>query len=151
MKTILRQASTAFVLLLIFCALGTHRAHAQVTMPIPVLIFVGQESYTANGSNFTRYRYNVFNMEVYPNEMFAAAPSLPPCGANTNSSRTWVDVFDQQAKRLNGFCNFGNHDDLNSIWFSLPEGELPPSWVYIELHDRHFDVKRKSNLAETTL
>lgn len=151
MKSILQHAPAAFILLLVFYTISTVTLRAQVTMPGPVLIFTGQESYTANGKNFTRYRYNVFNLGVYPNEIFAPAPGLPPCGLNRNSSRTWVSIFDQQAKHLNGFCNFGNRDDLNSLWFALPEGELPPSWVYIEIYDRQSEVKRKSNLAETTL
>jgi len=82
--------------------------------------------------------------------MFAPAPTLPPCGANTKSSRTWVDIFDQRGKRLNGFCALGSSEHLNSIWFALPEGELPPSWIYIELNDRQTATKYKSNLAETT-
>jgi hypothetical protein len=82
--------------------------------------------------------------------MFSAAPTLPPCGANTKSSRTWVDIFDQRGKRLNGFCALGSSEHLNSIWFALPEDDLPPSWIYIELNDRQTATKYKSNLAETT-
>jgi hypothetical protein len=81
--------------------------------------------------------------------MFAAA-SLPPCGAETKSSRTWVDLSDQRGKHLNGFCMLGTSSNLNSIWFARPEGEVPPSWIYIELNDRQTATKYKSNLAETT-
>ena len=93
----------------------------------------------------------MFNFTEFPNELFAAAPDLPPCGKNTNSSRSWVDIFDQQGKRLNGFCALGKNKDLNSIWFALDEGVLPPSWVYIEINDRRSNSKYKSNLAETTM
>ena len=109
-----------------------------------------QEYYSASGSNFVRYRYGVINSSAYPDAMFGAAPSLPPCGANTNSSRTWVDLFDQRGKRLYGFCALGASNKLNSIWFALPQGEVPPSWVYVELNDRQTGTKYKSNLAETT-
>jgi hypothetical protein len=83
--------------------------------------------------------------------MFAAAPSLPPCGKNANSSRTWVDIYDQSGKRLYGFCALGKSSDLNQLWFGLEEGVVPPSWVYIELNDRSTNTKYKSNLAETSL
>jgi hypothetical protein len=93
----------------------------------------------------------VENFNAYPNEMFAAAPDLPPCGKNTKSARTWVDIYDQSGKRLNGFCALGKSADLNQIWFALESDVIPPSWVYIELNDRKTNTKYKSNLAETTL
>ena len=120
-------------------------------LPNPVLHLLGQEAYSRGGKNFIRYRYGVSNSSSYPDEMFAAAPSLPPCGANKNSSRTWVDVFDQRGERLYGFCAMAKRDDLNTIWFAIPENEIPPSWIYIELNDRQTGLKYKSNLAETTL
>lgn len=126
-------------------------ANAQKTLPNPVLVFAGQEFYTASGGDFIRYRYFVFNSTAYPDAMFAAAPSLPPCGANTNSSRTWVDLFDQTGKRLYGFCNLRKADDLNTIWFALPVGEIPPSYIYIEMLDRQTNTKYKSNLADTVM
>jgi hypothetical protein len=152
MKSILRPTATALLALLIFSALAADSLRAMPPpIPNPVLIFIGQEPYTVSGNNFIRYRYNVVNLVDYPNNMFAAAPALPPCGSNTNSSRSWVDIFDQRGKRLYGFCNFRNHDDLDSIWFAMPEGDLPPSWIYIEINDRQTNTKYKSNLAETTL
>lgn len=119
-------------------------------IPNPVLYFVGQEGYSTGGRSFIRYRYDVANSNAYLNEMFAAAPTLPPCGANTRSSRTWVDLFDSRGKRLNGFCALGRSSSLNSIWFAVEEGQVPPSWIYIELSDRQTGLKYKSNLAEST-
>ena len=121
-------------------------------LPNPVLVFKGAEYTTgAGGQQVTRYNYFVFNSDAYPDAMFAAAPTLPPCGANTNSSRTWVDLFDQTGKRLYGFCNLRKADDLNTIWFSLPSDQVPPSYIYIEMHDRQTNTKYKSNLADTVL
>ena len=102
------------------------------------------------GKQWVRYKYAVENFAAYPNELFAAAPALPPCGNNTKAARTWADLYDQSGKRLNGFCALGKSSDLNSIWFALEEGDLPPSWVYLELNDRQTNTKYKSNLAETT-
>jgi hypothetical protein len=91
------------------------------------------------------------NKDAYPDAMFAPAPALPPCGKNTNSSRTWVDIFDMRGKRLYGFCALGKAENLGSIWFALEIDEIPPSYIYIEMNDRETNTKYKSNLAETTL
>jgi hypothetical protein len=119
-------------------------------LPNPVLYLMDQEHFTQGGKQWTRYLYGVLNYEVYPNEMFAAAPDLPPCGNNTKSARTWVDIFDQSGKRLYGFCALSKAADLNKIWFALEEDVIPPSWIYIELNDRKTNTKYKSNLADTT-
>jgi len=119
--------------------------------PNPVLAFLGQEYLQVGGKRMTRYTYDIANKDAYPAELFAAAPSLPPCGTNKNSSRTWVDLYDLNGKRLNGFCALGKPADLTHLWFALPEDEIPPSWVYIEFTDRQTNTKYKSNLAETTL
>lgn len=124
---------------------------APVMIPNPVLVLSGQELYTANRKQWVRYNYFVENFDAFPEELFAAAPSLPPCGANTKASRTWVDFYDSTGKRLNGFCALGKPNDLNKIWFALEEGVIPPSYVYIELNDRQTNTKYKSNLADTTL
>jgi hypothetical protein len=120
-------------------------------LPNPVLVLTGTEFYQAGGKNFIRYNYLVFNSSEYPDSLFDAAPNLPPCGKNTKASRTWVDIYDQQGKRIYGFCALGKSGDLNDIWFGLEEGVIPPSWVYIEMTDRTTNTKYKSNLAETSL
>jgi hypothetical protein len=124
---------------------------AQRPLPNPVLVFIGQEFFEASGKQWIRYRYAVANQENYPNELFAAAPELPPCGNNKKAARTWVDLFEQSGKRLNGFCALGSHDGLNEIWFALERDVIPPSWIYVEMTDRKMNTKYKSNLAETTL
>ena len=124
---------------------------ANVIPAKPVLYLLRQEYYSTGGKNWVRYRYDVLNKADYPAAMFAAAPTLPPCGNNTNASRTWVDFFDETGKRLYGFCALGKPDDLGKIWFALEEGVIPPSYVYIELNDRQTNTKYKSNLADTTL
>ncbi|HEY6662604.1 MAG TPA: hypothetical protein VIZ66_06745 [Sphingomicrobium sp.] len=118
--------------------------------PNPVLYLMGNEAYEAGGKTWIRHRYDVLNKDQYDPAMFAAAPSLPPCGNNTNASRTWVDFFDKNGNRLYGFCALGSPSDLGKIWFATEDGVVPPSWVYIELNDRQTNTKYKSNLAETT-
>ncbi|HJY27521.1 MAG TPA: hypothetical protein VJ306_05750 [Pyrinomonadaceae bacterium] len=119
-------------------------------LPNPVLYFLGPEFLTISGKQVTRYNFDVLNKTEYPNDLFAAAPDLPPCGTNTKAARTWVDIYDQSGKRLNGFCALGKPADLHGIWFSLDSGVVPPSWVYIEMTDRKTNTKYKSNLSETT-
>jgi hypothetical protein len=137
--------SAAFVL----AALGGS-GPAQAAPPNPILYLTGLEYYSAGGKNWVRHRYDVFNKDQYPAAMFAAAPALPPCGSNTNSSRSWVDFFDSRGKRLYGFCALGDPANLGKIWFATEEGTIPPSYVYIEIHDRQTNTKYKSNLADTT-
>jgi hypothetical protein len=134
----------------IILALGLLPAPGMAAPPKPILRFSGAESYTSGGYNVVRYRLEISNRMAFPAEMFAAAPTLPPCGANANSSRTWVDVFDARGHRLYGFCALSKPDDLGAIWFALKEGEVAPSRVYVELNDRLTATKYKSNLANTT-
>jgi len=119
--------------------------------PKPILYLMGMEAFSAGGKNYIRLRYDVLNKAEYPAAMFAAAPGLPPCGNNTNASRTWVDFFDAAGRRIYGFCALGKPEDLGKIWIAYEEGTIPPSYVYIELNDRQTNTKYKSNLADTTL
>ena len=121
-----------------------------VGQPVPVLYLTGQEYYSTGGNNFIRYNYDVLNKDLYPPDLFDAAPSLPPCGLNTNSARTWVDFYESNGTRIYGFCSLGSPADLGRIWFAKEEGVVPPSWVYIEMTDRQTNVTYKSNVAETT-
>jgi len=145
-KTILFAVTFGFVL-----AVQITAAAPPPLLPNPILVFVGQEEKVINGQTVMRYNYDVFNKKEYPADFFAASPNLPPCGTNTKAARTWVDIYDQNGKRLNGFCALGSPSDLDKIYFSLDSNKLPPSWIYIELNDRQTSTKYKSNLAETTL
>jgi len=136
-------------LFFVFLAHGS-ASTAPPVLPNPVLYFTGQELYSTGGKQWIRYRYDVLNRDSYPADLFAAAPALPPCGANTKSSRTWVDIFDSRGKRLYGFCALGKPADLGLIWFALESNVVPPSYVYIEMTDRQTNTKYKSNLADTT-
>ena len=149
MKLFARRTVLAGVtLILVMAVQGV--ASAPV-IPNPVLYFLGPEYVEIGGKQMIRYHYDVENKNVYPDDMFAAAPSLPPCGSNTKSSRTWVDIYDQTGKRIYGFCAFSKSADLSNIWFALEADKVPPSYVYIELNDRKTNTKYKSNLADTTL
>jgi hypothetical protein len=150
------RITSARVTLLLIVLLATvftsnHRTLAKPALPNPVLYLKGQEFFTQGNKEFVRYVFDVDNKDAYPVALFAPSPNLPPCGKNTNSSRTWVDFFDQSGKRLYGFCALGKPADLNGIWFALDVDTVPPSYVYIELSDRQTTTKYKSNLADTSL
>ena len=148
---IFTSRNVCLTILACLLTIATQTAVAAPVLPNPVLAFKGQEYVDMDGKKKTRYHFEVTNKKEFPADMFAAAPDLPPCGNNKNSSRTWVDIYDQSGKRLNGFCALGKPDDLSEIWFALDQEAVPPSWVYIELNDRKTNTKYKSNLAETTM
>ncbi|HEY0376523.1 MAG TPA: hypothetical protein VGC87_06160 [Pyrinomonadaceae bacterium] len=163
MKPIVRSKALVVVAALVLTAVAGRTVLAQEpttpqvdsprqspVLPNPVLYLTGYELYETGGKQWKRYQYAVDNAAAYPDAMFAAAPDLPPCGENKESSRTWVDIYQQDGKRLYGFCALGKSASLNSIWFALEPDVLPPSWVYVELTDRKNNTKYKSNLAETT-
>jgi hypothetical protein len=150
MKISIRRNAVLAVVILILI-LATHGSAAAPVLPNPVLYFLGAEYVQINGKQITRYRFDVLNKDQYPDEMFAPSPALPPCGANTKAARTWVDLYDQSGKRLNGFCALGKAADLNGIWFALETDIIPPSYIYIEMNDRKTNTKYKSNLSDTTL
>lgn len=130
------------------CAmLALSPVRAGLTLPAPVLQYTGKEYYSTAAGAFIRYRFDVTNKSAFPAAMFAPAPGLPPCGANTNSSRTWVDFFDQNGRRLYGFCALGTNTALDSLWFAVPQDQPPPDGVYIEMIDRQTNSRLRSNTA----
>ena len=145
------KSSAVIVGCLVSFLTGDAQAFQPAQLPNPLLYMTSQEAYTVRGTHFIRYRYDVHNKDAYPATMFAAAPSLPPCGNNTNASRTWVDIFDRTGRRLYGFCALGSPQDLGSLWFALEEGVIPPSYIYIELKDRQTNITYRSNLADTVM
>lgn len=107
------------------------------TYPNPIIKFDHKD---AQG----RIYIPVTNWSIYPNEMFRQAPDLPPCGANANSARTWVDIYDAVTNaRIYGFCAFGSNNDLTKIWF-MPR--TANGRVYIILNDRACRKSYKSNI-----
>jgi hypothetical protein len=135
---------------LILVLIATQNVASAPPLPNPVIYLMGTEAFTQSGKDYIRYRFDVDNKASYPADMFAAAPALPPCGSNTKSSRTWIDIYDQRGKRLYGFCAISKPSDLNQLWFALEADAVPPSWIYIEMNDRQTNTKYKSNLADTT-
>ena len=147
------KASPLLLASLLFMLIGSNKI-SQANPPLlpnPVLYLTATEFFSQGGKEYIRYKYDVLNKDAYPDALFAPAPALPPCGKNTNSSRTWVDIFDMSGKRLYGFCALGKAENLSGIWFALEDDQVPPSYIYLEMNDRQTNTKYKSNLADTTL
>lgn len=144
---LLRLTGIVLVLLTVF---GSAQPTNAQSIPNPHIYLTRIEPVAINGKDYVRYYYDVFNKDDFPPELFASAPSLPPCGIKTKASRTWIDLYDQSGTRLNGFCDLTSLKDLANLWFAQEKGVVPPSWIYIEFNDRQTKKKYKSNLAETS-
>jgi hypothetical protein len=151
-----RKKALVFLLILAMLMLANQSVLASrvaampAELPNPVAVLLTPAFFDQDGKHWTRYNLSVFNYQEYPDALFAAAPNLPPCGANTKASRTWVEIMDQSGKRLHGFCALSKSSDLTKLWFALETSVLPPSWVYVVLNDRQTGKTYKSNLVETT-
>ncbi|MGB3943751.1 MAG: hypothetical protein WBK88_03035, partial [Methanothrix sp.] len=114
-------------------------------LPVPKLELVGTEEYEVGEEIFTRYRLSVANWESYPPELFEPSPDLPPCGLNAESSRTWIDIFNQDGVRIYGFCALAASEELADLWFAVKLGESPPDLIYVVMTDRCCDISASSN------
>lgn len=122
-----------------------NRYQCKDELPTPELKLLGIENYTVGEDIFTRYRLSVANWNSYPSELFQAAPDLPPCGLNAESSRTWIDIFNQDGVRIYGFCALAASEELGDLWFAVKLGESPPDSVYVVMTDRRCDISASSN------
>src|SRR5687767_597638 len=87
MRLLKRLSMLLAALLLTVASVGSsYQASPQAPLPNPVLYLTSTEVYTTTGQTFVRYRLDVENKSSYPDALFAAAPTLPPCGQNKNSS-----------------------------------------------------------------
>ncbi|KAM3090453.1 hypothetical protein ACKFKF_34795 [Phormidesmis sp. 146-12] len=125
-------------------------ATSSSNLPTPQLQLMGTETYEAGGKQWTRYRLSVTNQSVFPDDLFAPAPDLPPCGLNRNAARTWVDIYAQGGAYLYGFCALSSATSLNSLWFAVAKDQLPPTSVYITLNDRRLNRLYTSNSVSTS-
>jgi hypothetical protein len=110
-------------------------------LPSPQLVLQGIEL----RSNGNIYWLAITNWSSFPDELFEPAPHLPPCGQNTNASRTWLRIYDGDDKYVYGFCAFSSASDLGQFGFFVPTGNSPPSSVYITLDDRECSILYTSN------
>jgi Tol biopolymer transport system component len=126
-------------------------------LPKPQLVLLNTNEKNVRGQDIIYFNLSVSNYSDYSNALFVSAPHLPPCGLNKNSSRTWVDIFDGNNKRIYGFCALSSSEDLAKIWFGIKKGSVPPEEVYIKLIDRECgneyisDTARISNIPASQI
>lgn len=121
-------------------------AAASAAAPKPVINFTSSERFWAGGKEWIRHRLEVTNRAEFPDEMFAAAPNLPPCGLNKASSRTWIEIYADEA-RVYGFCALHHASDLGKLWFATEVGKPVPATAHIEINDRQTNTRLTSNRA----
>ena len=144
LKNKLFQITFGLLCLLIFSNIN----FAQIKIPSPKLVFDGTEEYENGQISHTIYWLSVENRDDFPDETFEIASDLPPCGKNTNASRSWIEVRGSGNQRLNSFCGIKSPIELNKLSFSLQKGAKPPKFVYLLMVDRRTGKKYSSNLAE---
>ncbi|QSJ17221.1 poly-gamma-glutamate hydrolase family protein [Nostoc sp. UHCC 0702] len=117
-------------------------------LPLPILIF--EENHIVVQNNGKEYNLNVANKSKYV-DLFVAAPNLPPCQPNTNSSRTRVIIYNAtNDQEIGSFCALASSNDLDSISFFVASNTTPPTAVYITLEDRLNNRIYRSNRVNIT-
>lgn len=120
-------------------------AQAMGEHPLPLATHTSTQTYTWGGKTYERYFLRVENRTEYPQELFDPAPTLPPCGSNTNASRTWVRIYDAaDDSYVYGYCALGSPANMTGLWFAREQGTAPAA-VYLVLHDRATGRDYRSN------
>src|SRR5947208_2281240 len=113
-------------------------------LPTPRVAFLNK----VNEPGFVRYWFTVTNRAVFNNVFFTPSPNLPPCGANLNSARTWMRIFNGQTNAyIYGYCALPNNAAMAKLWFAVPSANPQPKSFYIKLEDRLCHVTKTSNKA----
>ena len=109
----------------------------------------GTDSISTSNGDFNRFYLTVTNWQQFPDELFALSSDLPACGLNTNSSRSWIDIYDTNSNsRIYGFCGFTEAKDLTLLWFGVQQGLQPPQKVHVTMDDRRTGVRYCSNSVQ---
>lgn len=120
------------------------------TAPVlqPVLALTGLSLRSSGGITLIEVDLSVTNYAAFPDSLFAPAPDLPPCGLNTNSSRTWVNIYNAQTNQaVYGFCALTQAKSLTGLWFARPVTVGLPASVYVRLDDRRTGTSYQSNIV----
>jgi hypothetical protein len=115
-------------------------------LPKPKLGFVGVSEQVNNGVAVKMYEVGVENRDKFAGDLFVPSPALPPCGRNANASRTWLNIYDGEGKRIYGWCALNSTGVLASLKFAIPAAQPQPEKLYIEFIDR---LTRKIRRSKT--
>ena len=117
-------------------------------MPKPRLGLIRTDNVTDNGRRFRMYTVEITNRSEFSDELFAASPDLPPCGYNADSSRTWINIYIDNGRRVYGWCAIHSNAQLSSLKFNIPADDPQPTKFYVEFVDRREGKVIKSNKIE---
>jgi len=82
------------------------------------------------------YEIEVVNRAEFPNELFVMAPDLPPCGRNTNASRTLITVYNEKGDRIFGNCAVNSNEKLKALMIMVAADAKQPTKVFVDFNDR---------------
>jgi hypothetical protein len=112
----------------------------------PQLALLGAEDKTINGKPFTWISFTIGNWNKFSADLFKPAPSLPPCGKNSNSARTWLAIYNADSNNyIYGYCALEAPDGLKDFGYAIAQSQAPPMHVYVVLTDRQTNTTYKSN------
>ena len=83
-----------------------------------------------------RYFFTVTNYGDYSDALFVKSPALPPCGLNTEASRTWLNIYRANNVRIYGYCAFHDNSRMANVSFAVKKTDPQPRAFYIRLTDR---------------
>ena len=107
-------------------------------LPSPELIYIGK--------NVNVFKLSIKNCGSYPFEIFVSSPDLPPCGQNTNASRTWLNIYNSETDELlYGYCGINSPCEASDIQCPVPQDYTPPFGLYVKYIDRKCEREYVSN------
>ena len=129
-----------------FLIVGFSVTIAAQDLPKPKLGFLRVVEQVNNGVAVKMYEVGVENRDKFDNDLFVPSPRLPACGRNPYASRTWLNIYDGDGIRLQGWCAINGNGELASLKFIIPSANPQPESLYIEFIDR---LTRKIRRSKT--
>ena len=117
-------------------------------LPKPQLRLVAVTDHVNNGHEVKIYEIEVVNRDEFDNDLFIDAPVLPPCGENANASRTWMNVYRENKRRVYGWCVIPSSAALASLKFMIPAADPQPKKISIDMVDRAEGKVARSNIIK---
>lgn len=116
-------------------------------LPSPELIVLGGEEMQLGSTRMNRYPLQIKNWSALPEELFAAAKDLPPCGMGAYATRAELTIWSENGQRLVTYCDLPRPEVLERIWLILPANETPPERIFVLLKDRRSGETIRSNIV----